>query len=145
MNKEVKMEPIYLSISQKETGRHIKQLLKENEYSVKDIQCAMGFENPQAIYKWISGKALPSLDNILILSRLLHTNIEDILVIDGDVVFIIMSNLRNSYYLLIKHYFFCIDIPIVMVMSKKPFFKFTVLTDLFKIISLPVRLVQSTS
>jgi hypothetical protein len=57
---------------------------------VKDIQCAMGFENPQAIYKWISGKALPSLDNILILSKLLHTNIENILVVDGDVAFMLI-------------------------------------------------------
>ena len=46
----------------------------------------MGFENPQAVYKWISGKSLPSLDNFIILSRLLHTSIEDILVIDGDIV-----------------------------------------------------------
>ena len=36
-------------------------------------------------YKWISGKCLPSLDNFLILSRLLNTSIEDILVIDGDI------------------------------------------------------------
>ena len=80
------MEPMYLSIQQKETGRQIKKLLMENGYTVKDVQSAMGFENPQAIYKWISGKSLPSLDNFVILSRLLHTSIEDILVIDGDIV-----------------------------------------------------------
>ena len=87
------MEPIYLSISPKETGSRIKKLLKENGYAVKDIQQAMGFENPQAVYKWISGKSLPSIDNFVILSRLLHTNIENILVIDGDVV------LLNRFYL----------------------------------------------
>jgi transcriptional regulator with XRE-family HTH domain len=80
------MKPMYLSIQQKETGNQIKNLLKENGYTVKDVQSVMGFENPQAIYKWISGKSLPSLDNFVILSRLLHTSIEDILVIDGDVV-----------------------------------------------------------
>lgn len=78
------MEPIYLSIQQKETGKRIKQLFADNGYTVKDIQCAMGFENPQAIYKWLSGRSLPSLDNFIILSRLLHTSIEDILVVDGD-------------------------------------------------------------
>ena len=72
------MEPIYLSIQQKETGSRIKSLLRESGYT-------MGFENPQAVYKWISGKCLPSLDNFLILSRLLNTSIEDILVIDGDI------------------------------------------------------------
>ena len=81
------MEPMYLSIQQKETGRRIKKLLCERGYTVKDVQSVMGFENPQAVYKWMSGKSLPSLDNFIILSRLLHTSIEDILVIDGDILF----------------------------------------------------------
>ena len=80
------MEQIYLSIQQEETGRKIKKLLFENGYTVKDVQSARGFENPQSIYKWISGKSLPSLDNFIILSRLLHTSIEDILVIDVDII-----------------------------------------------------------
>ena len=80
------MQPMYLSIQQQKTGQQIKKLLTENGYTVKDIQSAMGFENPQAVYKWISGKSLPSLENIVILSRLLHTSIEDILVVDGDFV-----------------------------------------------------------
>ena len=79
------MEPIYLSIQQKETGKRIKELLYRNGYTVKDIQEIMGFENPQAVYKWLSGKSLPSLDNFLILSKVLHTSIEDILVVDGDI------------------------------------------------------------
>ena len=54
------MEQMYLSIQQEETGRKIKKLLFENGYTVKDVQSAMGFENPQSIYKWISGKSLPS-------------------------------------------------------------------------------------
>ena len=84
---EVKlMEPMYLSIQQKETGMQIKRLLLERNFSVKDVQSAMGFENPQAIYKWISGKSIPSLDNLIILSRLLHISMEDILVVDGDIV-----------------------------------------------------------
>ena len=78
------MEPMYLSIQQKETGKQIKKLLMENGYTVKDVQNP--FENPQAIYKWISGRSLPSLDNFVILSRLLHTSIEDILVVGGDIV-----------------------------------------------------------
>ena len=79
------MEPIYLSIQQKETGKRIKELLHDNGYTVKDIQEIMGFENPQAVYKWLAGKSLPNIDNFLILSRVLHTSIEDILVVDGDI------------------------------------------------------------
>ena len=80
------MQPMYVSIQQKETGNRIKSLLKQNGYTVKDIQGAMGFENPQAVYKWLAGRSLPSIDNFVILSRLLNTSIEDILVIDGDIV-----------------------------------------------------------
>lgn len=79
------LEPVYLSIKQKATGNKISELLKKNGYTVKDVQEAMEFENPQAIYKWIHGKSLPSVDNLLILSRILHTSIEDILVVDEDI------------------------------------------------------------
>lgn len=79
------MEPVYLSIQQEATGRRMRRLILENGYSVRDIQEAMGFESPQAVYKWLSGKSLPSLDNFLILSKILHTTIEDILVVDGDI------------------------------------------------------------
>ena len=82
------MEPMYLSIRMKETGQRIKKLLLENGYTVRDIQDVCGFENPQAIYKWLSGRSLPSIDNFVILSRMLHTSIEDILVIDGDVAYL---------------------------------------------------------
>ncbi|WP_296118763.1 helix-turn-helix transcriptional regulator [uncultured Eubacterium sp.] len=91
------MQPMYVSIQQKETGNRIKSLLKQNGYTVKDIQGAMGFENPQAVYKWLSGRSLPSIDNFIILSRLLHTSIEDILVIDGDIV-----RLWSCYFIFIK-------------------------------------------
>ena len=79
------MEPMYLLIQPKKTGEHIRKLLLEQGYTIREIQGAFGFENPQAIYKWLSGKSLPSIDNFIILSRLLHTTIEDILVIDGDI------------------------------------------------------------
>ena len=83
------MEPMYLSIQPKKTGERIRKLLLEKGYTIREIQGAFGFENPQAIYKWISGKSLPNIDNFIILSRLLHTSIEDILVIDGDISYYI--------------------------------------------------------
>ena len=91
------MKPMYLSIRQKETGKQIRKLLQENGYSERDIQDVMGFENPQAIYKWLSGKSLPSLDNFIILSKVLHTSIEDILVVDGDIVHLEGSILNQRY------------------------------------------------
>ena len=96
------MNPICLSIKQEETGKRIKQLLQDHGYKVKDIQGAMGFETPQVVYKWLSGKSLPSLDNFVILSRLLNTSIEDILVIDGDsfLSFLLRFVEKNGFFAL---------------------------------------------
>lgn len=84
------MEPMYMLIKSKETGDRIRQLITENGYTVRDVQEVMGFENPQAVYKWLSGKSLPSLNNLLILSKLLDRTIEEILVIGGDFHFIVL-------------------------------------------------------
>ena len=95
------MEPMYLSIQPEKTGERIKKLLLEQGYTIREIQGAFGFENPQAIYNWLSGKSLPSIDNFVILSRLLHTTIEDILVIDGDISYYIGSQItaENSRHI----------------------------------------------
>ena len=78
------MKPVYVSIQSKATGKRMRQLLDKNGYSVRDIQEAFGFEYPQAVYHWLSGRSLPNLDNIVILSKILHTTIEEILVLDED-------------------------------------------------------------
>lgn len=77
---------VCISIKQKETGSRIRTLMQENGYAVKDIQEMMGFETPRAVYKWLAGDTLPTVDNLLILSRILHTNMENILVYDGDIL-----------------------------------------------------------
>lgn len=64
------------------TGANINSLRKKANLSVKDIQKIFGFESPQAIYKWIHGKSLPSTDNLLILANVFNVNIENILSID---------------------------------------------------------------
>lgn len=47
-------------------------------------------------------KSLPSLDNFVILSRLLNTSIEDILVIDGDsfLSFLLRFVEKNGFFAL---------------------------------------------
>jgi len=62
------------------TGRNIARLRKINDLTIKDIQDAMGFNTPQAIYKWMRGEAIPSVDNLVVLSELFDTAIDKILV-----------------------------------------------------------------
>lgn len=70
-----------------ETGKRIKELRKEHHITIGQIQEYMGFTSPQAIYKWQRGQTLPTLDNIVALSMLFRTNIEDILVLEDGMSF----------------------------------------------------------
>ncbi|MBR4027440.1 MAG: helix-turn-helix transcriptional regulator [Lachnospiraceae bacterium] len=76
------METLYLSINMEKTGNKIKTLLKEQGITTEQVKVACGFEYTQAIYKWYRGQSLPSLENLIILSRILHTSIESMLVVE---------------------------------------------------------------
>ena len=60
--------------------RNLKELCDERGYSAKKLQKLLGLESCQACYKWFSGKNLPSLDNLVLISRLLDKSLEEILV-----------------------------------------------------------------
>ena len=62
------------------TGRNIMRLRLEQGLTVRDVQVFFGFEEPQAIYKWQSGKSLPTVDNLYALSALLDVRMDEILV-----------------------------------------------------------------
>ena len=62
------------------TGENIKRIRKSKGISVKELQDVFGFNNPQAIYKWQSGKSVPTVDNIVVLASVLGTTVNDIIV-----------------------------------------------------------------
>ena len=63
------------------TGKRIDQLRKEKELSVRDLQKMFGFSSPQAIYNWIWGSSLPSIDSMVILATIFGVKIDDIIVV----------------------------------------------------------------
>ncbi len=62
------------------TGENIRRLRIERGLTVRDVQSYFGFEEPRAIYKWQSGQALPSVDNLYALGSLLDVPMDQILV-----------------------------------------------------------------
>ena len=64
------------------TGKNITNMRKEAGMSVKDLQEIFGFGTPQAIYKWQQGAALPTVDNLVVLSVIFGKTIDEILVLD---------------------------------------------------------------
>ena len=64
------------------TGRNIDRLRAEAGLSVRDIQMVFGFATPQAIYKWIHGTTLPTIDNMVILAAMLDVTLDEIVVVE---------------------------------------------------------------
>ena len=67
-------------INMKATCKRLDDLRKERNLSVKDIQNHFNFYTPQAVYKWMNGQALPTIDNLVILADLYRCKIDDMLV-----------------------------------------------------------------
>ena len=53
-----------------------------NAIKVADVQHTCGFNTPQAIFKWMRGDAMPSIDNLVILSHMLGVTIDQIIIIN---------------------------------------------------------------
>lgn len=64
------------------TGANINRLRMEAGLSVKDIQEICGFSTPQAVYKWIHGACMPTIDNIVILAAVFRVAMDEIIVVD---------------------------------------------------------------
>lgn len=73
-------EFVYPVIDMRATGTHIKELMTARELSVQDVQNAMGFASPQAVYRWLRGSNLPSVDNLFALSRYLDVQMDDVII-----------------------------------------------------------------
>lgn len=73
-----------MRIDLEQTGVNIYSLRVRSCLTVRDLQNVFGFSTPQAIYKWQKGECLPTVDNLVVLARLFHTNMESILVVVGD-------------------------------------------------------------
>ena len=61
------------------TGQNITMLRKQRGISVRSLQTMLGITTPQAIYKWQRGETLPSLENLIALSRIFSVPMESIL------------------------------------------------------------------
>ena len=64
------------------TGENINRMRMEAGFSVREMQPVFGFATPQAIYKWIHGTAMPTIDNLVILAAVLGVTMDEIIVVD---------------------------------------------------------------
>ena len=62
-----------------DTGKNLKELIKIAGLTVQEVATRL-YVTEQAVYRWCNGKTLPSIDNLVELSKLIDVKIEDILV-----------------------------------------------------------------
>lgn len=67
------------------TGKNIIKLREESGLSVRDLQNIFGFATPQAIYKWQHGTALPTIDNLIVLSVVFKVSMEEIIIVQTKI------------------------------------------------------------
>ena len=64
----------------KKTGAHIKELFEERNISVIEIRNELGLKSKQSVYRWYDGKAMPTIDHLYTLSRMLKVPVDELLV-----------------------------------------------------------------
>ena len=76
---------VFPTIDLAATGKNIIKLREESGLSVRDLQNIFGFATPQAIYKWQHGAALPTIDNLIVLSTIFKVSMEEIIIVETKI------------------------------------------------------------
>jgi len=70
------------NVNMKKTGENLRSLFKKHGYSVRDVQRYLCLGSNQAIYSWLNGRNLPTVDNFVALSCMLNTPIDNLIIRD---------------------------------------------------------------
>ena len=74
----------YPTINVAATGIRIDCLRRANGISVAAMRDFLGLSTTNAIYKWLRGETLPTLDNVVALSSLFKISIDDLIISDKN-------------------------------------------------------------
>ena len=69
------------TIDMNATGKNILSLRINAGLTVKQLVDIFGVITPQAVYKWQNGEALPTLDNLVVLSKVFGVPMDEIVVV----------------------------------------------------------------
>ena len=62
------------------TGTKIKTLMKQKGITPRQLQILLNFPYVQTVYNWFAGKNMPTLDNLVVLAKVLDVAMDDIVV-----------------------------------------------------------------
>ena len=73
---------VMITVNMAATGENIKNMMKARNIKVKDVQAVCGFGTPQAIFKWMRGDCMPTIDNMIIIADMFGVTMDDIVVVN---------------------------------------------------------------
>lgn len=62
------------------TGTKIKTIMKDKGITARELQIIMDFPYVQTIYNWFAGKNMPTIDNLIVLAKILAVPMDDLIV-----------------------------------------------------------------
>lgn len=62
------------------TGTKIKTIMKDKGITARELQIIMDFPYVQTIYNWFAGKNMPTIDNLVVLAKILAVPMDDLVV-----------------------------------------------------------------
>ncbi len=71
---------MYPTINMKATGRHIRRIMNQRKFTVKDVQEYLNLSSVQSIYHWLNGQSMPTVDNLYALSELFQLPVDAMIV-----------------------------------------------------------------
>ena len=74
----------YPGLDLKQSGILLRYRMNMSGLSVREIQDYLVRSCPQPVYRWLRGKALPSVDHLYALSRLFGVHMEELLADGGE-------------------------------------------------------------
>ena len=70
---------MFPTIDKKKTGIHLRKIMDDRGFTVKDIQQYLGLGSVQSVYHWLNGISMPTIDNLYALSELFQMPVDDML------------------------------------------------------------------
>lgn len=100
------MKNMYPTIDMKATGLCIHKIMNQRKLTVKDVQSYLNLSCVQSIYHWLSGKSMPTIDNLYALSELFQLPIDTMIVGNRRYHMLLSNKLFFSrmhvYYMVVK-------------------------------------------
>ena len=62
------------------TGAKIKSVMKDKGITARELQIIMDFPYVQTIYNWFAGKNMPTIDNLVVLAKILAVPMDDLVI-----------------------------------------------------------------